>query len=139
MDSRLLCSETAESALANQENCPVLRALSVLTGKWKLQILWHLKDGSRRYGELRRMIPEVSEKVLIQQLKQLESDGLVTRQVQSSVPPRVDYALTPSAFALGPVLMSLGQWAETHLTKSESPTVPVATKENPFQKSEALL
>jgi DNA-binding HxlR family transcriptional regulator len=137
MSSNPLCVAQAETTIQDAKDCPVLKALSVLTGKWKLQILWHLKDSSRRYGELRRLIPEVSEKVLIQQLKQLEFDGLITRQVQSTVPPRVDYSLTPSTYALGPILQTLGDWAQNHLIKASESGVQRTTKSDPFQKSVA--
>nr|MBA2677484.1 helix-turn-helix transcriptional regulator [Ktedonobacteraceae bacterium] len=68
--------------------------LNVIGGKWKLLILWHLAIDSRRYGQLRRLIPGITEKMLIQQLRELESDGIIGRNVFDEVPPRVEYFLT---------------------------------------------
>jgi DNA-binding HxlR family transcriptional regulator len=98
----------------------VQTTLKVLGGKWKLLILWHLKDNDRRYSELKRLIPEITEKVLIQQLRELESDGLVGRTVFSEVPPKVEYSFTEYGRSLEPVLQTLCNWGEQHLKRLES-------------------
>jgi DNA-binding HxlR family transcriptional regulator len=72
----------------------VQATLSVLGGKWKILILWHLKDQTRRFGELKRLMPEITEKMLIQQLRELAGDGIVNRTVFSEVPPKVEYSFT---------------------------------------------
>ncbi|MBD1867271.1 winged helix-turn-helix transcriptional regulator [Cyanobacteria bacterium FACHB-471] len=97
----------------------VQTTLKVLGGKWKLLILWHLKDDDRRYSELKRLIPEITEKMLVQQLRELESDGLVNRTVFSEVPPKVEYSFTEYGRSLEPVLQTLCNWGERHLKRLE--------------------
>ncbi len=90
----------------------VEKALSILEGRWKLMILFHLFGGKvRRFSELERAIPAVSQKMLIQQLRQLEADGIVRRVVHAQVPPKVEYALTDWGQALCPALDALLKWA----------------------------
>ena len=95
----------------------VQTTLKVLGGKWKLLILWNLKDCKRRFSELKRLIPSISEKMLIQQLRELEKDGLVHRYVYSQVPPKVEYCFTDYAESLIPVLQVLCGWGEKHLER----------------------
>jgi DNA-binding HxlR family transcriptional regulator len=90
----------------------VEEALKVLEGRWKLVILFHLFDGKPlRFSQLERAIPAISQKMLIQQLRQLESDGVVRRFVHHQVPPKVEYALTAWGEALCPALDELLRWA----------------------------
>jgi DNA-binding HxlR family transcriptional regulator len=90
----------------------VEEALRILEGRWKLVILFHLFDGSvRRFSELERVIPSISQKMLIQQLRQLERDGVVRRIVHHQVPPKVEYALTDWGQALCPALDEMLKWA----------------------------
>ena len=91
--------------------------LGVLGGKWKLLILWHLRNEPKRYGELRRLVGHITEKMLIQQLRELEQQGIVTRTVYPEVPPRVEYAFSEYGRSLIPVLTVLCQWGETHLAR----------------------
>lgn len=95
----------------------VQTTLKVLGGKWKILILWHLKDQARRFSALKRLIPEISEKVLIQQLRELEQDDVISRNVFSKVPPHVEYAFTDYGLSLKPVLQALCDWGETHLER----------------------
>jgi DNA-binding HxlR family transcriptional regulator len=96
--------------------------LRILEGRWKLVILFHLFGGNvRRFSELRRAIPAVSEKMLIQQLRQMERDGIVRRFVHQQVPPRVDYSLTDLGQALCPALDVLLGWIDLRETLSEEP------------------
>ncbi|XIA65331.1 winged helix-turn-helix transcriptional regulator [Bradyrhizobium sp. TZ2] len=90
------------------------RALRLLSGKWKGEILWRLVDGKQRFGQLRRAIPDVTQHMLTTQLRDLESEGLVKRTVFAEVPPRVEYEMTPAARALKPVFDELFRWADTH-------------------------
>jgi DNA-binding HxlR family transcriptional regulator len=95
----------------------VQATLSVLGGKWKILILWHLRDEVRRFSELKRLMPEISEKMLVQQLRELEKDGVVNRNVFSEVPPRVEYSFTDYGLSLKPVLQVLCNWGENHLKR----------------------
>jgi DNA-binding HxlR family transcriptional regulator len=90
--------------------CPVELALSAVQGKWKVLILWNLRDETLRYGEIRRRLPRVTHKMLAQQLRELEADGLLNRTVYPQVPPRVDYALTELGLTLVPILREMQQW-----------------------------
>ena len=87
--------------------------VELFAGRWKAQILWHLEDGSRRFNQLKRLIPAVSQKMLAQQLRQLERDGLVKRDHFPEIPPRVEYSMTPLGESLRPVFAKLGRWG-TH-------------------------
>jgi DNA-binding HxlR family transcriptional regulator len=90
--------------------CGLDAALFVLGGKWKPLILFHLAHGTRRYGELRRAIGSVSDKVLIQQLKELQADGIIDRLDYGEIPPKVEYSLTPFGRTLGKALAPLCEW-----------------------------
>ncbi len=98
----------------NPENCPMVYSLNVIGGKWKPVILHMLVDGIMRFGELKKNIPPVTQKMLTQQLRQLENDGLVYRKVYAEVPPRVEYSLTDKGKTLVPVLDQLYQWGAEH-------------------------
>lgn len=97
--------------------CGLDAAVSVVGGKWKPLILWALSVEPRRTGELRRELETVSEKVLIQQLRELERDGVVHREVHAQVPPKVVYRLTETGHALERALAPLGDWGEQHLER----------------------
>jgi DNA-binding HxlR family transcriptional regulator len=91
--------------------CGIDAAMDVVSGKWKSLILWELHHhGTRRFGELRRGLPGVSEKMLVQHLRELEEDGLVHREVYREVPPRVEYSLTEHGKTLNEALLPLGTW-----------------------------
>ena len=100
--------------------CSVRTTLNLLGGKWKLLILASLLDGARRYGELRRLMPEITEKMLIQELRELEADGLVTRTVFQQVPPRVEYALVGAGEELRPALLALLGWGSRYLHQHQA-------------------
>lgn len=96
--------------------CGLDAAVDVVGGKWKPMILWALYAGrTLRFGELRRHIAGISEKVLIQQLRELESDGIVHREVYREVPPKVEYSLTPLGASLNEALIPLGEWGDAHM------------------------
>ena len=98
--------------------CGLDATLRVVSGKWKPLILYFLAQGGpTRYGELRRSVRDVSDKVLIQQLKELEADGLVKRTDYKEVPPRVDYALTELGRSLIDPIAAIGDWAEIHVDR----------------------
>jgi DNA-binding HxlR family transcriptional regulator len=92
--------------------CPVTRAVTVLGGKWKLHIVFHLMGGTKRFSELRRAIPEVTQQMLTAQLRELETDGIVTRTVYPVVPPKVEYSLTPLGADLKSVTEALENWGK---------------------------
>ncbi|MBA5776835.1 helix-turn-helix transcriptional regulator [Stappia sp. F7233] len=96
---------------------PIERALKVISGRWKAVILFHLFDGSKRLSELTRLLPDVSQKVLIQQLREMEFHGLVHREIFRQVPPRVDYSATPLGLSLEPFIMSLCEWGRRHASE----------------------
>jgi DNA-binding HxlR family transcriptional regulator len=95
--------------------CGLDAAVAVVGGKWKPLVLWALSVEPRRTGELRRELTGVSEKALIQQLRELERDGVVSREVHQQVPPKVVYSLTGEGVALDQALRPLGDWGEQHL------------------------
>lgn len=86
------------------------RAFALLSGKWKLEIMWLLNQRVYRFGELRKAIPGITQHMLTAQLRELEADGLVSRTVFAEVPPRVEYAITPKARGLGPTMKALTAW-----------------------------
>ena len=86
------------------------RAFALLSGKWKLEILWLLNQRVHRFGELRKAIPGITQHMLTAQLRELEADGLVSRTIFAEVPPRVDYAITDKARRLGPTMEALAAW-----------------------------
>ncbi len=87
----------------------------IIGGKWKAVILWELSDGAVRFGALKRRIPQISEKMLIQQLREMEADGLVHREMFHQVPPRVDYSLTRLGASLNDALTPLCEWGKQNL------------------------
>lgn len=95
--------------------CPTSVTLSLIDGKWKIYILWHLgKNGIMRFSDLRRALPEISHKVLTSQLRELAENGLVHRQVIPDIPPKVEYSLTESGKTLVPLLVQMNRWARAH-------------------------
>jgi DNA-binding HxlR family transcriptional regulator len=109
------------------ESCSVDSALRIIEGRWKPALVWHLLNGSKRYGELRRLIRGISERMLARQLQQLERDGIVHRTVYPDVPPRVDYALTERGRSLAAILEQLAVWAEQHAPSMRPAVVEVAS------------
>jgi DNA-binding HxlR family transcriptional regulator len=91
-------------------SCPVTYVMNKIGGHWKPIILFHLSSGAKRYSELKRAIPEITEKMLIQHLKQLQEDGLVLRVAEAVVPPHVTYSLTSAGKKLQPVLNEMAIW-----------------------------
>jgi len=101
-------------------SCGLDATLRIISGKWKPLVLFFLRDGPRRYGELHRLIQGVSHKVLIQQLKDLEADRVLARTDYQEVPPRVDYALTPLGRSLADAIVPLCTWGNEHMAEMQS-------------------
>lgn len=98
--------------------CPVETTLTLISDKWKVLIIRDLLSGTRRFGELKRSLGGVSQKVLTSQLRQMEESGLLTRTVYPEVPPRVEYTLTELGYSLRPVLEALRDWGEEYQAKN---------------------
>lgn len=96
-------------------NCPVAATLHLIGGKYKALVLWHLSGATLRFGELRRLVPEATPKMLTQQLRELEQDNLIMRKVYPEVPPRVEYSLTDIGRSLFPILEAMYEWGTKHL------------------------
>ncbi len=97
--------------------CPVETTLSLISDRWKVLIIRDLLDGTKRFGELKKSIGSISQKVLTANLRAMEEDGLLTRTVYAEVPPRVEYTLTETGYSLQPVLDALGSWGLAYKEK----------------------
>ena len=105
--------QTIEHAGVNMHE-EMRRAFALLSGKWKLEIMWLLNQRIYRFGELRKAIPGITQHMLTAQLRELEADGLVSRTVFAEVPPRVEYEMTQKARGLGPTMTALMDWWAEH-------------------------
>jgi DNA-binding HxlR family transcriptional regulator len=104
-------------------NCGIGPAFNVIGGKWKAVILWELSGQTKRFGELRRLVSGISEKMLIQQLRELVADGLVVRVAQNVVPPHVEYSLSPLGTSLNVALGPLADWGMTYSRRAAMQTI----------------
>ena len=100
--------------------CPVTTTLSVIGGKWKPIILFVIKDEKKRFGEIKKIITAISQKMLTQQLRELEEDGIVHRKVYPVVPPKVEYSMTDYGRTLTPILDAMEAWGESHRKTAQS-------------------
>ena len=98
----------------NPDECPVSAAVQVIGGKWKPVILFNLREGAKRFSELRRAIPAATQKMLTQQLRELESDGIIDRKVFPVIPPHVEYSLNAHGRTLKAVLGAMCDWGQKH-------------------------
>ena len=98
----------------DEDHCPVKTTLGVIGGKWKPLILYFLKDGAVRFSDLRRSVPDVTQKMLTDRLRELEADGIVRRKVYPQVPPKVEYFLTAYGKTLAPILEAMAAWGTKH-------------------------
>jgi DNA-binding HxlR family transcriptional regulator len=96
-------------------SCPISATMSILGGKWKSVILWYLKDGPKRFTELKKLISQCSLKMFSDHLKELESDGIIKREVFAQVPPRVEYSITEYGMTLLPIVLEMREWGVKHL------------------------
>ena len=95
--------------------CTVEAALGVIGGKWKGVVLYHLLSGTLRFNEIRRKLPSITQRMLTNQLRELETSGLITRTVFAQVPPRVDYQLSERGRSLEPVILALKRWGDEYM------------------------
>lgn len=100
--------------------CAVEATLSLIDGKWKGVVLYHLMSGTLRFNEIRRKLPNVTQRMLTNQLRELEADGLITRTVFAQVPPRVDYDLSERGRTLEPVILALKVWGDANMPSTGS-------------------
>ena len=125
--------------------CPVKLTADIIGGKWKPLILFYLEGGTRRFGELRKMIPGMTKKMLTQHLRELERDGIVHREVYAVVPPKVEYSLTRHGESLKPILKLMSAWGTRHSSRYGVPTgrlraqrAPAAGKKEPARMDATL-
>ena len=100
----------------NYSQCPIEATLALIQGKWKVVIMFRLMDEPRRFNELSRLLPNITHRMLTNQLRELEKDGLVNRKIYPQVPPKVEYSLTKLADSLIPILLSLRDWGKAHIS-----------------------
>lgn len=97
--------------------CSVEAAISLIDGKWKCVILFHLQDGTLRFNEIRRRVPGATQRTLTNQLRELEMDGLIVRTVYAQVPPKVEYSLSELGISMAPVLSALKLWGDFNIAR----------------------
>ncbi|MBW4441361.1 MAG: helix-turn-helix transcriptional regulator [Plectolyngbya sp. WJT66-NPBG17] len=109
------------SRLTCNPGCSVEATISLIDGKWKCVILFHLLDGTLRFNEIRRQVPDVTQRMLTNQLREMEADGLIVRKVYPQVPPKVEYSLSPLGRSMEPVLLALKLWGDTNINLFAQP------------------
>ncbi|ABA20687.1 Predicted transcriptional regulator [Trichormus variabilis ATCC 29413] len=105
----------AEAQKDEKLTCEVETTLKVIGGRWKVLIIRELMLGIKRFGELQRALPGITQKMLTQQLREMEDDGIIHRQVYAQIPPKVEYSLTPLGESLQPILYAMHEWGVKHL------------------------
>jgi DNA-binding HxlR family transcriptional regulator len=98
----------------NETKCPMTFTLHKMGGRWKPLILYTLREGKKRYSEIRKSIPHITEKMLIQHLRELEADNLISRKVKPVIPPHVEYSLTKVGLELKPIMEAMAHWGSKH-------------------------
>ncbi|AXK19246.1 TPA: winged helix-turn-helix transcriptional regulator [Bacillus toyonensis] len=101
----------------NKYSCPVEAMVEVIGGKWKGVILYHLLDGTKRFNELKKLKPNITQRMLTLQLRELEADGIIHREVYREVPPKVEYSLTELGESLRPMILLMMEWATHNMEK----------------------
>jgi DNA-binding HxlR family transcriptional regulator len=108
------CRSSEKDTAMEEPDCPIRTTLDVIDSKWKPLILFYLTDGPKRFSDLKRSIPDVTQKMLTDRLRELEKDGIVHREVYPQVPPKVEYSLTAYGKTLKPVLKAMCAWGTKH-------------------------
>lgn len=106
------------SKIKQQYECSLELTMDLVGGKWKLMILWHLIDGTKRFSELKKSIPSITQKMLTQQLRELEDAKIISRKVYAVVPPKVEYSMTEYGISLIPILKELCHWSTMYANKN---------------------
>ncbi len=117
------------------DNCPVATTLELIGGKYKALILWRLSEGTLRFSELHKAITSATPKMLTQQLRELESQALIRREVFPVIPPRVEYSLTELGRSLMPVLMAMRDWGANYLLSKNIESNCFMMQKNPIRSS----
>lgn len=104
----------------NEYQCSMELTLALIGGKWKALILWHISDKVLRFSELRKTLPNITQKMLTQQLREMESTGLINRTVYTQIPPKVEYSLTEAGKSLLPILSTLCEWGLKYANEYEA-------------------
>jgi DNA-binding HxlR family transcriptional regulator len=113
------------SSYALETGCSVEACLEVIGGKWKGVILYHLMtSGVLRFSEIQRLKPELSPRILTAQLRELEGDGVISREVYPVVPPKVEYSLTKAGESLRPLIVAMQQWGDQYVLRTKAPLGP---------------
>ncbi len=102
------------------QGCPVEATLKIIGGKWKGVILYHLLKKTFRFNELRRAMPDITQRMLTKQLRELETDRLISRKIYPEIPPKVEYSITEYGETLRPILSALQSWGKNHLSQHTS-------------------
>ncbi len=100
-------------------SCPLTSAMEIIGGKWKIVILGNLFTGVKRFGELKHLMPGITQKMLTQQLRELEADGLLHREIYKEIPPKVEYSLTENGKSLEPILSELCNWGSKLIARNK--------------------
>lgn len=108
------------TACPDAYGCPVEATLGVIGGKWKGVILYHLMSGTKRFNEFRRLMPDITQRMLTLQLRELEKDGIIHREIFKEVPPKVEYSLTEFGRTLEPIIKLMRDWGEQYNLKNNS-------------------
>jgi len=110
----------AEAENYSRLTCEVETTLKVIGGRWKVLIIKELMPGVKRFGELQRALSGITQKMLTQQLREMEEDGIIHRQIYPQIPPKVEYSLTPLGESLQPILYAMHEWAVEHYSGQKS-------------------
>ncbi|MBW4633203.1 MAG: helix-turn-helix transcriptional regulator [Iphinoe sp. HA4291-MV1] len=110
----------AEAEIHSRLTCEVETTLRVIGGRWKVLIIRELMDGVKRFGQLQRALDGITQKMLTQQLREMEEDGIIHRKVYPQIPPKVEYSLTPLGESLQPILYAMHEWGIKHLSEISS-------------------
>jgi len=107
------------SKVKKEYDCALVLTIDLIGGKWKLIILWYLIGGAKRFGELKNSIPSITQKMLTEQLRELEERGIISRKVYAAVPPKVEYAMTDFGTSLIPLINGLCTWTEAYAKEND--------------------
>lgn len=127
-----------DANVSSPEYCSIEIAMEVLGGRWKLAILKQLQSGTHRFGELRRALPHITQRMLTRQLRELEADGLITRAIFPEVPPKVEYSLTDIGHSLDQISESLDTWGRWYREARSEGLGPSPSRESPAHGSAAV-